>query len=155
MNSIISLVVSLVVCFAAAFVGTRYLPDEWFRNLKKPSWNPPNWLFAPVWTLLYALMAIAAWRVWEQVGVKSVLILTLFVVQLGLNAAWTWIFFGLHRLDRAFVDIVVLWVLIAATLIGFWQVDEWAGLLLLPYLAWVTFASFLNLTIWRINRSNA
>ena len=153
MGSIISLVVSLIVCFAAAFVGTRYLPDEWFKRLNKPSWNPPNWLFAPVWTLLYALMAIAAWRVWEQVGLNAALVLALFVIQLVLNSAWTWIFFGLHRLDRAFVDIVVLWVLIAATLIGFWQVNPLAGLLLLPYLAWVSFASFLNLTIWRLNRS--
>lgn len=153
MNSIISLVVSFVVCFGAAFVGTRYLPDEWFKHLKKPSWNPPNRLFAPVWTLLYALMAIAAWLVWEQVGVQATPLLALFVAQLVLNAAWTWIFFGLHRLDRAFVDIVVLWVLIATTLIGFWQVNPFAGLLLLPYLAWVTFAAFLNLTIWRLNRS--
>jgi translocator protein len=153
MGSIISLVVSLIVCFAAAFVGTRYLPDEWFKSLKKPSWNPPNWLFAPVWTLLYALMAIAAWLVWQQAGLNAALVLALFVIQLVLNSAWTWIFFGLHRLDRAFVDIVVLWVLIAATLIGFWQVNPLAGLLLLPYLAWVSFASFLNLTIWRLNRS--
>ncbi len=98
-------------------------------------------------------MAIAAWRVWEQVGVQAASLLALFVAQLVLNAAWTWIFFGLHRLDRAFVDIVVLWVLIATTLIGSWQVNPLAGLLLLPYLAWVTFASFLNLTIWRLNRS--
>jgi len=153
MSSIVSLVVSFVICFGAAFVGTRFLPDEWFKRLNKPSWNPPNWLFAPVWTLLYALMAIAAWRVWEQVGLNAALVLALFVIQLVLNSAWTWIFFGLHRLDRAFVDIVVLWVLIAATLIGFWQVNPLAGLLLLPYLAWVSFASFLNLTIWRLNRS--
>ncbi len=152
MNSIISLVASFVVCFAAAFVGTRWLPDEWFRKLNKPSWNPPNWLFAPVWTILYALMAIAAWLVWEQAGVSAAPLLALFVVQLIMNAAWTWIFFGLHRPDRAYAEIVVLWVFIAATLIGFWQVNPLAGLLLAPYLAWVTFASFLNLTIWRLNR---
>ena len=152
MNSIISLVVSFIVCFAAAAIGTRFLPDEWFKNLNKPSWNPPNRLFAPVWTILYALMAIAAWQVSEQAGVKAVPLLALFVVQLAMNAAWTWIFFGLRLPDRAFAEIVVLWVLIAATLIGFWQMNPLAGLLLLPYLAWVTFASFLNLTIWRLNR---
>ena len=152
MNSIISLVVSFVICFAAAFVGTRWLPDEWFKKLNKPSWNPPNWLFAPVWTLLYALMAIAAWQVWEQAGVSAAPLLALFVVQLVMNAAWTWVFFGLHRPDRAFVEIVVLWVFIAATLLGFWQMNPLAGLLLAPYLAWVTFASFLNLTIWQLNR---
>lgn len=152
MNSIISLVVSFIICFAAAGIGTRFLPDDWFKNLNKPSWNPPNWLFAPVWTILYALMAIAAWQVWEQAGVNAVPLLALFLVQLAMNAAWTWIFFGLHHPDRAFAEIVVLWILIAATLIGFWQVNPLAGLLLLPYLAWVTFASFLNLTIWRLNR---
>jgi benzodiazapine receptor len=152
MNSIISMVVSFIVCFTAAFVGSRWLPDEWFKNLNKPSWNPPNWLFAPVWTILYALMAIAAWQVWEQNSVNVVPLLALFLIQLAMNTAWTWIFFGLHRPDRAFAEIVVLWVLIAATLIGFWQVNPLAGLLLLPYLAWVTFASFLNLAIWRLNR---
>ncbi len=152
MNSIVSLVVSLIACFTAAFVGSRWLPDEWFKKLNKPSWNPPNWLFAPVWTILYALMAIAAWRVWEQAGLSAAPLLALFIVQLIMNAAWTWLFFGRHRLDRAYADIVVLWILIAATLIGFWQVNPLAGLLLAPYLAWVTFASFLNLTIWRLNR---
>jgi tryptophan-rich sensory protein len=145
------LLVSFVVCFAAAFAGSRFLPDEWFKKLNKPSWNPPNWLFAPVWTVLYALMAIAAWLVWERAGANALPVLSLFALQLVMNAAWTWLFFGLHRPDRAFADIAVLWLLIAATLIGFWQIDALAGLLLGPYLAWVSFATALNWNIWRLN----
>jgi len=143
----------LVVVFVAAWVGARFLPDEWYRNLTKPSWNPPNWLFAPVWTLLYILMALSAWLVWRQLGFRGALVpLALFVVQLALNAAWTWLFFGRHRPDLALVDIAFFWVVLVITVLSFWRLLPLAGAILLPYLAWVTFASFLNLTIWRLNR---
>jgi tryptophan-rich sensory protein len=143
----------LVVVFLAAWVGARFLPDDWYRNLTKPSWNPPNWLFAPVWTLLYILMALAAWLVWRRFGFRGAFgPLSLFAVQLALNAAWTWLFFGRHRPDLALVEIVVFWVVLVTTIFAFWRLLPLAGVILLPYLAWVTFASFLNLTIWRLNR---
>jgi tryptophan-rich sensory protein len=143
----------LAVVFLAAWIGSRFLPDEWYRNIKKPSWNPPNWLFAPVWTLLYVLMAVAAWLVWRQFGFQPAsLPLALFLVQLSLNAAWTWLFFGRHRPDLALVEIVVFWALLLATILSFWGLYPLAGALLLPYLAWTSFAAFLNFTIWRLNR---
>jgi benzodiazapine receptor len=152
MTSIAGLIVSLLVCFGAALVGSRFLPDEWFRRLKKPTWNPPNWVFAPVWTVLYALMAVASWRVWDVAGFAGAgVALVLFAVQLVLNATWSVLFFGRHRPDLAMGDIAIIWLAILATTLAFLQVDQWAGLLLVPYLAWVSFASFLNLNIWRLN----
>jgi tryptophan-rich sensory protein len=143
----------LAVVLLAAWIGSRFLPDEWYRNLKKPSWNPPNWLFAPVWTVLYLLMALSAWLVWRQYGLQlAPLPLALFLVQLGLNAAWTWLFFGRHRPDLALIEIGVLWALLLATILSFWGLHPLAGAVLLPYLAWTSFAAFLNLAIWRLNR---
>ena len=143
----------LALTFGAAWLGSRFLPDEWYKNLKKPDWNPPNKVFGPVWSVLYLLMAAAAWLVWRGYGFSVVIFpLVLFVVQLFLNTAWTWTFFGLHRPGIAFADIVLLWMLILATLTLFWQFVPLAGILLLPYLAWVSFASYLNLSIWRMNQ---
>lgn len=151
--AVIGAVCWLALTFAAAALGARFMPDEWYRQLHKPSWNPPNSVFAPVWTLLYFLMATAAWLVWRRYGLGGAMVpLTLFVAQLLLNAAWTWCFFGLHRIREALVDIVVLWVMILATLILFWKLEPLAGLLLLPYLAWVSFATVLNWTLWQLNR---
>ena len=144
---------SLVITFGAAALGARFLPDEWYRQLKKPVWNPPNSIFAPVWTTLYLLMAVAAWLIWRRLGVAAALVpLVLFVTQLVLNSAWTWLFFGRHRIRDALIDIVILWFAILATLISFWRLEPIAGLLLLPYLLWVSFATALNGTIWRLNR---
>ncbi len=151
--SIVGAVGWLVLVFGAAALGARFLPDEWYRLLKKPVWNPPNSVFAPVWTILYLLIAAAAWWVWRAHGISGALLpLLLFIVQLILNAAWTWLFFGLHRIRDALFDIEALWVVIALTLISFWMLEPLAGIFLLPYLAWVSFAGFLNLTIWRLNR---
>jgi len=150
--AIIGAVGWLVLTFAAAALGARFLPDEWYRRLNKPTWNPPNKIFAPVWTTLYVLMAIAAWLVWMRYDFGGALLpLALFVAQLLLNAAWTWLFFGLHRIRGALLDIVVLWFTILATLVSFWSLEPLAGVLLLPYLAWVSFAMFLNWTILRLN----
>ena len=148
-DAVIGLVGWLVLCFGAAAVGARYKPGAWYAGLRKPAWNPPNWLFAPVWTLLYAMMAVAAWLVWREVGLSGET--ALFVVQLALNAAWTWLFFGLRRPGLAFADIVALWLAILATLLAFWSVRPFAGLLLAPYFAWVTFAAALNAALWRLN----
>jgi len=143
----------LVLTFGAAALGAQFMPDEWYRQLNKPAWNPPNAIFAPVWTVLYLLMATATWLVWRRYGFSGAsLPLTLFVFQLLLNAAWTWLFFGRHRIEGALIDIIVLWVAILATLISFWKLEPRAGLLLVPYLAWVSFATVLNWTFWRLNR---
>lgn len=142
----------LFVCFAASAVGSLFTPGEWYASLQKPSWNPPNWIFGPIWITLYAMMALAAWLVWKRGGWHAQRrALALFLVQLALNAAWTALFFGLKNPGLAFAEIVVLWLAIAATLLAFRLVSRPAAWLLAPYLAWVTFAAFLNFTIWRLN----
>ncbi len=123
---------------------------SWYVHLAKPSFTPPDGIFMPVWTTLYVLMAIAAWQVWRKTGFRSSP-LGLWLIQLGLNFAWSFIFFGAHALLAAWLEMIVLWLFIAATLAGFWRVDRLAGLLLVPYLAWVSFAGVLNFTIWRLN----
>ena len=123
---------------------------DWFPTLVKPSFNPPNWIFGPVWTLLYIMMGVAAWMVWRQGGDIN-LALWLFFIQLSLNFLWSLLFFNFHRIDLALIEIAALWISIAATLTAFWQIDLRAGLLLVPYLAWVSFASILNAAFWRLN----
>lgn len=148
----LALVGWIALSFAAAFVGSRFAPGPWYDALQKPSWNPPAWVFGPVWTVLYAAMGVAAWRVWRTPDPRRRLALGVFVVQLALNAAWSWIFFGLHRMGLAFAEILVLWLLIAATTALFWRIDRLAGALFLPYWAWVSFAAVLNATLWQLNR---
>lgn len=142
----------LLLCFAAASPGAVFMPGEWFAALKKPSWNPPGWVFGPVWTALYAMMAAAAWLVWQRGGWKEQRKpLLIFLAQLALNAVWTPLFFGLHRPGVAFAEIVLLWLAIVATLVAFRPVNRTAVWLLVPYLAWVSFAAVLNGTLWRLN----
>lgn len=142
----------LIACFGAASLGALFMPGEWYASLRKPSWNPPGWIFGPVWTALYTLMAVAAWLVWQQGGFNTHRrALTLFAVQLALNAAWTPLFFGLHWPGVAFAEIVLLWLAIAATLTAFHRINAPAAWLLAPYLAWVSFAAALNLALWRLN----
>jgi len=142
----------LLVCFAAASLGGIFVPGEWYAALKKPSWNPPAWIFGPVWTALYTMMAVAAWLVWRRGGWgKQRRPLILFLVQLALNAAWTPLFFGLHWPGLAFAEIVLLWVAIVATIAAFRPVSRAATLLLAPYLVWVSFAAALNFALWRLN----
>ena len=129
------------------------MPGAWYATLNKPSWNPPAWIFGPVWTLLYLSMAIAAWWVWRQGGWKhQSRALGLYVVQLGLNAIWTPLFFGLHRPGWAFVEILLLLAAVVATTRAFWKTSGFAGALLVPYVLWVSFASVLNGTLWCLNR---
>jgi len=143
----------VTVCFGAAAFGALFPPGEWYDSLRKPSWTPPAWVFGPTWTLLYLLMGVAAWMVWLRGGWRAQrLPLGCFLAQLALNAAWSPLFFGLHRPDLALADILLLWLSIAATLAVFWFQTRLATLLLLPYLAWVTFAALLNLALWRLNR---
>jgi translocator protein len=139
----------LVLCLGlgsiAGLLTAQSLPT-WFPSLVKPSFNPPSWLFAPVWTTLYIMLAVAAWLVWLRKGS-----LVLFYVQLALNFAWSLLFFGLHSPAMALVDIVAMWVAILLTLLAFWKVDRRAGWLMVPYLAWVSFAGVLNASIWWLN----
>jgi translocator protein len=151
-NSGVGLVLWILVSLAAGWVGSRFLPGEWYASLAKPSWNPPNSVFAPVWSTLYVLMGVAAWLVWRRAGfAQAPVALGLFIVQLILNSLWSYLFFGVHHPGLAFIDIVVLWLVILATTIRFWRVSVPAGVLLLPYLCWVGFASALNLQLWRLN----
>ncbi|MGX6607690.1 TspO/MBR family protein [Micromonosporaceae bacterium Da 78-11] len=121
-----------------------------YASLRQPSWAPPSWLFGPAWTVLYVMIAVAGWLVWQRTGFTAPL--WLYTAQLVLNAIWTPLFFGAGQYGLAFVDIAVLWVLIGATVVAFWKVRRGAALLLLPYWAWVTYASALNLAIWQLNR---
>ena len=151
-SSWIGLVFWVVLSFAAAGIGSRFSPGDWYTHLAKPAFNPPAWVFAPVWTLLYLVMGIAAWLVWRQRRVARVApALALFLVQLVLNAAWSWLFFGLHHIGWALVDLAAMWLAIGATLLAFWTHRPLAGLLMVPYLLWVSFAAFLNFQLWRLN----
>lgn len=136
----------------AGALGAIFAPGDWYNNLVKPTWNPPGWVFGPVWSVLYILMAVAAWVVWKQGGWKRQQgPLLVFVGQLTLNALWTPVFFGMHRPDLAFAVIVLLWLAIVVTVYTFWKVSRAAAGCLLPYLAWVTFAAALNFRLWQLN----
>ncbi len=151
-SSAFGLVLWLLAALAAGLIGSQFMPGEWYASLAKPSWNPPSSVFGPVWTILYLLMGIAAWMVWRDAGFSGArLALSLFIVQLVLNALWSYLFFGLQQPMLAFVEIIVLWCAILATLLAFWQVRPLAGALLIPYLCWVSFAAALNYQLWRLN----
>lgn len=125
---------------------------EFYEQLARPAWAPPAWLFGPVWTLLYALMALSAWLVWRAHGFAGARkALVLFIVQLAANALWSWLFFVWRRGDLAFAEVLVLWALIVATVVSFQRLDRIAAYLLYPYLAWTTFACALTLAVWRLN----
>jgi len=150
----VGLVAWLLVTFAAAAVGAAasIQAASFYLQLTRPAWAPPAGVFGPVWSVLYTLIAIAAWRVWRKGGFRLQRVaLTFFLVQLILNALWSWLFFGWHRGALAFADIVVLLACIVATLIAFWRIDRLAGALFVPYLAWVSFASALNFAVWQLN----
>lgn len=143
----------LLLAFSAAALGGLFMPGQWYAGLKKPVWNPPNWIFGPVWTALYTIMAIAAWLVWKRGGfAKQRKALTLFLLQLLFNAMWSPLFFGMKNPALAFIDILLLWLALLCTVVAFWKTRPLAGLLLAPYLLWVTFASALNLSLWLLNR---
>ncbi|MBU2677743.1 MAG: tryptophan-rich sensory protein [Gammaproteobacteria bacterium] len=144
----------LVVTFAAAGIGARASIEakSFYDQFVQPAWAPPPWLFGPVWTALYALMAIAAWLVWRSGGFRTHRVaFALFFVQLAVNALWSWLFFAWNLGALALVEVVLLWILIVATVRAFWRVRPVAGMLLIPYLLWVSFAAVLNFTLWRLN----
>ena len=144
----------LLATFAAGSIGAMASAQAglFYAQLIQPTWAPPAWLFGPVWSVLYAFMAVAAWLVWRQHGFQNACrALAFFVLQLVANALWTWLFFGLHRGALALAEIAVLWLLIVASFVSFWPLQRMATLMLLPYLAWVSFASALTLSLWRLN----
>jgi len=148
------LAIAVALCFAAAGIGSLYTTPAiptWYASLQKPSWTPPGWLFGPVWTVLYLMMAIAVWLVWRERGFTGAA-LALFAVQLALNSLWSVIFFGWKSPGLALVEILFLWTAIFLTMLAFWRISHAAGWLMWPYLLWVTFAGFLNLSIWRLNQ---
>ncbi|MGD0962445.1 MAG: TspO/MBR family protein [Candidatus Acidiferrales bacterium] len=147
------LVASVAVCLGAAGLGafmTTPALRPWYAGLNKPPWTPPNWLFGPVWTVLYLAMAVAAWLVWQRTGLRH-RPMKVFVLQLALNVAWSGLFFGFRSPGAAFAEMIALWLAILATLIEFWKTMPAAGWLFIPYLIWVSFAAALNFSIWRLN----
>ena len=158
MNKITRILVVVVTCLAIGYFSgmvTRSAIITWYPTLVKPSFNPPNWIFAPVWSMLYIMMGVAAGLVWNRIdnekeAVKNALIC--FAVQLGLNALWSYLFFGLKNPLLAGVEIIVLWLMIYETYTKFAKINSIAGYLFLPYLLWVSFAMVLNGSIWWLNR---
>ena len=151
----LALLIGLLLCYGAAAIGGLLGAggdSSWYADLAKPSWTPPSWIFGPVWTLLYGMMAVSVWLVWLQRRQRPCATpMIVFALQLALNAAWTPLFFGLHRPGVAFADIVLLWLALVATLCLFLRRRAIAGWLLAPYLLWVSFAAALNFTIWHLN----
>ncbi|MCX6953850.1 MAG: tryptophan-rich sensory protein [Verrucomicrobia bacterium] len=143
------LTLALVASAIGAVASIR--AAAFYQELARPSWAPPGQVFGPVWTALYLMMGVASWLVWGERAALSRRALALYGVQLAVNALWSWLFFAWHQGLWAFVDIVVLWLLIVATVAAFWRIRPLAGALLLPYLLWVTFASFLAFTVWQLN----
>ncbi len=156
MNRWLALLLFLAASFTAAGIGgyaTGTSVQTWYPTLAKPSWNPPPWVFAPVWTLLYVLMSVAAWRAWlrrAETGAAGTTLL--FATSLGLNAAWSLLFFGARSPGAAFAEVLIFWACLVVLQVRFWKQDRLAGVLWLPYLAWVSFASVLNGTVWWLNR---
>ena len=154
-GDIAGLAVFLALCFAVSALGglaTASTVGTWYQGLEKPFFNPPNWIFAPVWTVLYVLMAIAGWRVWRvSNGEARETALSMFALQLALNLIWSFLFFGLQRIDLALVDIILLLLAIAAMIALFFPIDRLAARLLVPYFVWVAFAAALNASLWLLN----
>jgi len=156
-NRWLVLLLFTVLCFAAGAVGSIWTSSSvntWYARLRKPSFNPPNWIFAPVWSTLYCLMALSAWLFWLAAGWSGARIgLTLFLLQLALNAAWSGVFFGLRRPGTALVEIVLLWIAAVATAFFFRPFSPIAYWFMVPYILWVAFATLINFEVWRLNRS--
>jgi tryptophan-rich sensory protein len=156
MKQLLSLVGFVALSFAAPAVSAILSvsgPGAWYRELNKPWFNPPDWIFGPVWSFLYCAMGVAAWLVWRKGDAHPLALpLGFFLLQLVLNALWTPLFFGMHRPGLALIDIMAMWVAIGATTVAFYPVSKMAALLFIPYWLWVSFASMLNAAIWWLNR---
>lgn len=156
MKTILKFIISIIICQLAGLIGSIFTSQSiptWYASLKKPAFNPPNWLFGPVWTALFLLMGIALFLVWQKgIGFPQVKIaLIVFGIQLIFNILWSILFFGLRSPITGFIEIIILWILILLTILVFYPISKTASLLLLPYLLWVSFASILNFSLWRLN----
>ena len=145
----ISAILIFIAVFITACSGAVFKPGDWYMSLNKPSWTPPGWVFPIVWTVLYIMIAYSGWLIWQAEGFGAVF--ALWIVQLVLNAAWSWLFFGRRRMDQAMVDVCAMWILIAAYIILAASVSSLAALLFVPYLIWVTIAAALNWRVWQMN----
>lgn len=156
MPSYIKLLISIAIPLVVGVISGYFTVtgvESWYQTIQKPSWNPPNWVFGPVWTTLYAMMGIALWLVWKEDTSRELKLIAgiLFAAQLTLNFFWSFIFFKLEQPGFAFLEILFMWAAILATIFAFAQVNKTAAWLLAPYISWVSFAAILNFTIWRMN----
>lgn len=149
MSNYLPLGVFLALVFAAASSGALFQPGAWYASLNKPSWTPPNWLFPVAWSVLYLLIAIAGWKVWQVEGVRAALIV--WGISLLINMSWSWIMFERKEIGLALVDLILLWISIVAFMVLAWPVSQTATYLFIPYLAWVSIAGALNFSVWRLN----
>lgn len=145
----LGLLVFVALVIATASTGILFQPGAWYETLNKPSWTPPNWLFGPVWSILYIMIAVAGWLVWRAEGAGPAILL--WGCQLVLNGLWSFLFFGIRRMDLAMVDVLLLWLAIASFIAVALPVSQAAALLFIPYLVWVSIAAGLNLSVWRMN----
>ena len=157
LRNVIMLLFSIAVCLLAGVIGSAFTYQSiptWYAGLIKPALNPPNWIFGPVWTVLYILMGISLYliRIHVRFDRAKAAVYVVFALQLILNSLWSIVFFGNHMLSWAFVNIIVLWVTILINIVLFYKIDKWAGILLIPYILWVSFASYLNYAVWMLNR---
>ena len=154
-KSILPLLISILIVFSFGFIGSFFTTSSitnWYAFINKPLFSPPNWIFGPVWTLLYILMGVSAFLIWQKRdNLKTKPALIFYGIQLILNALWSIIFFGMHNPGLALLEIIILWLFILITLIKFYKINKTAGLLFIPYLLWVSFASILNYAIWILN----
>ncbi len=156
LKDVLRFIISILICQAAGFIGSLFTSPSiptWYASLKKPSFNPPNWVFFPVWTALFLLMGISLYILWTQAlkDGKANIALIFFAVQLVLNILWSILFFGLKSPLFAFIEIIILWLAILLTILISFSVSKVAGLLLLPYILWVSFAAVLNFFLWKLN----
>ena len=156
MPKFLSPIIFIFISQAAGLVGSFFTSPAiptWYATLNKPSFNPPSWLFGPVWITLYTLMGLAAWLVWQKWGESTLAkgAVILFLVHLVFNSLWSILFFGLQNPGLAFIEIIILWLMILALIIIFYRIDKRAAYLLVPYILWVSFAAVLNFSIWRLN----
>jgi len=152
MNKFIKLIVSILLCQLAGFIGAVFTTPAipaWYTSLNKPNFSPPNWLFGPVWILLYTLMGISFYFIWQKKAKREMII---FLIHLAINSLWSIIFFGLKNLSLSFLVIIFLWSMIVLLIIKFSKIKKLASYLLIPYFLWISFASFLNLSIWLLNK---
>lgn len=158
MNKYLKVLVFVATCLVVGYLSsivTRSSITTWYPYIEKPSFNPPNWIFGPIWTMLYVFMGVAAGLVWDKIDLKRDEVkkaLIYFTIQLALNALWSFLFFGLKNPMLAMIEIVLLWLMIYETYVKFGKLDKIAGYLFIPYLLWVSFASILNASIWWLNR---